>query len=118
LFRPITLTDHTWQMVMMDFIMALPRTVRGHDVIFVVIDIFSRATHLFSKHGKGTSLEAAMLFVDNVVRLDGVPDSIILHYDHCFTSKLSKQPFTLFCIPPRDRWISRARQPNFGADPS
>ncbi|CAI7802682.1 unnamed protein product [Closterium sp. NIES-54] len=94
--QPIPPPDRPWQVVTMDFIMALPRTVRGHDAIFVVVDTFSQAVHFIPMHGKVTSEEAATLFVDNVVRLHGVLDSIISDHDPRFTSKFWKQLFTLF----------------------
>ncbi|CAI7890501.1 unnamed protein product [Closterium sp. NIES-53] len=47
----------------MDFIMALPCTVRGHDVIFVVVDKFSGAAHFIPTHGKVTAEEAATIYV-------------------------------------------------------
>ncbi|CAI7780401.1 unnamed protein product [Closterium sp. NIES-54] len=94
--QPIPPPDRPWQVVTMDFIMALPRTVRGHDAIFVVVDTFSQAVHFIPTHGKVTSEEAATLFVDNVVRLHGVLDSIISDHDPRFTSKFWKQLFTLF----------------------
>ncbi|CAI7751472.1 unnamed protein product [Closterium sp. NIES-54] len=80
----------------MDFIMALPRTVRGHDAIFVAVDKFSRAAHFIPTHGKVTAEEAATLFVDNVVRLHGVLDSIFSDRDPRFASKFWKQLFALF----------------------
>ncbi|CAI5460568.1 unnamed protein product [Closterium sp. Yama58-4] len=96
LLQPIPPPDRPWQVVTMDFIMALPRTVRGHDAIFVVVDKFSRAAHFIPTHGQVTAEEAATLFVDNVVRLHGVPDSIISDRDPRFTSKFWKQLFALF----------------------
>ncbi|CAI7739101.1 unnamed protein product [Closterium sp. NIES-53] len=96
LLQPILPPDRLWQVVTMDFIMALPRTVRGHDDIFVVADKFYQAAHFIPTHSKVTAEEAATLFVDNVVRLHGVPDSIILDLDPHFTSKLWKQLFVLF----------------------
>ncbi|CAI7788214.1 unnamed protein product [Closterium sp. NIES-53] len=117
--RRIPPPDRPWQVVTMDFIMALPRTFRGHDAIFVVVDKFSRATHFIPTHGKVTAEEAATLFIDNVVRLYGVPDSIISDRDPRFTSKLWKQLFALFgtCLamssayhPEIDRQTERVNQ--------
>ncbi|CAI7760937.1 unnamed protein product [Closterium sp. NIES-54] len=119
LLQPIPPPDRPWQVVTMDFIMALPRTFRGHDAIFVVVDKFSRATHFIPTHGKVTAEEAATLFIDNVVRLYGVPDSIISDRDPRFTSKLWKQLFALFgtCLamssayhPEIDRQTERVNQ--------
>ncbi|GJP30750.1 hypothetical protein CLOM_g5855, partial [Closterium sp. NIES-68] len=95
LLQPIPPSDRPWQAVTMDFIMALLRSVRGHDAIFIVVDKFSRAVHFVPPHRKVTAEGATTLFVDNVVRLHGVPDSIISDRDPHFTSKFWKQLFTL-----------------------
>ncbi|CAI7787930.1 unnamed protein product [Closterium sp. NIES-54] len=87
LLQTIPPPDRPCQVVTMVFIMALPRTVRGHDAIFVVVHKFSRAAHFIPTHGKVTAEEAATLFVDNVVRLHEVPDSIISDHDPRFTLK-------------------------------
>ncbi|CAI7907852.1 unnamed protein product, partial [Closterium sp. NIES-53] len=71
-------------------------SIRGHDAIFVAVDKFSRAAHFIPTHGKVTAEEAATLFVDNVVRLHGVLDSIFSDRDPRFTSKFWKQLFALF----------------------
>ncbi|CAI5472116.1 unnamed protein product [Closterium sp. Yama58-4] len=94
LLQPIPPPDRPRQVVKMDFIMALPRTVRGHDAIFVVVDKFSRAAHFIPTHGQVTAEEAATLLVDKVVRLYG--DSIISDRDPRFESKFWKQLFALF----------------------
>ncbi|GJP38816.1 hypothetical protein CLOM_g23225, partial [Closterium sp. NIES-68] len=67
LLQPVPPPDRPWQVVTMDFITALLRTVRGHNAIFIVVDKFSRATHFIPTHGKVTAEEVAALFVDNVV---------------------------------------------------
>ena len=66
-----------WSHLMVDFIMKLP-VVAGKDTILVVCDRLSKITH-FVATTEGTSAEGrARLFRDNVWKLHGLPESVVL----------------------------------------
>ncbi|XP_062151845.1 uncharacterized protein LOC133860216 [Alnus glutinosa] len=78
----------------MDFIDALPNS-NGYTVIMVVVDRLSKAAHFVAlKHTyMATSVERA--FMDNIIKLHGLPKSIVSNCDRIFTSKFWQELFRL-----------------------
>jgi len=50
LCTPLPVPSRPWDDINMDFIMALPETSRGKDVITVLVDRFSKMTHFITCH--------------------------------------------------------------------
>jgi hypothetical protein len=78
----------------MDFIEALPK-VHGKSVILTVVDRFSKAAHFIPLGHPYTATSVARAFFAEVVRLHGVPASIVSDRDPVFTSEFWRELFRL-----------------------
>ena len=74
----------------MDFISGLPKTLKGFTVILVVIDRLTKSAHFVPGKSTYTASKWAELYLTEIVRLHGVPVSIVSDRDARFTSKFWK----------------------------
>ncbi|MCO5576116.1 hypothetical protein L7F22_029923 [Adiantum nelumboides] len=70
----------------MDFIFDLPRTQSGHDGIWTIIDRFSKLAHFLPVKKTVKPDHLARLFVAQIFRLHGMPETIVFDRDPRFTS--------------------------------
>ena len=71
----------------MDFITKLPRTARGHDSIWVIVDRLTKSAQFIPIRETYTVERLARIYIDEIVRLHGVPLDIISDRDSRFTSR-------------------------------
>jgi hypothetical protein len=61
----------------MDFIVGLPNTSQRHDSIWVIIDRLTKIAHFLPVHTTYSAKKYAEVYLDQIVRLHGVPNTII-----------------------------------------
>ena len=71
-----------WEKITMDFVTGLPRTQRQHDAIWVIVDRLTKSAHFLPGNVEDSLEKLAKLYVHEIVRLHGVPVSIVSDQVH------------------------------------
>ena len=85
--QPLEIVVWKWDSISMDFVTHLPRTFRGHDTIWVIVDRLTKSAHFLAMNLRMSMVKLAQLYIKEIVRLHGVPSSIVLDRDPRFTSR-------------------------------
>ncbi|MCH84407.1 hypothetical protein A2U01_0005239 [Trifolium medium] len=91
---PLPIPNQVWEDVAMDFITGLPKSF-GFSVIMVVIDRLTKCSHLVAQKTDYTSKSVAESFMSQIVKLHGIPKSIVSDRDKVFTSSFWQNLFKL-----------------------
>jgi hypothetical protein len=87
LLKPLEILEWKWENIAMDFVVGLPRSPCGKDAIWVIIDRLTKVSHFIPMKQTSSAADLVPLYIKEVVRLNGVPKSIVLDQDSKFVSK-------------------------------
>lgn len=86
LYQPLSIPEWKWEEVSMDFIDGLPRSPRGNESIWVIVDRLTKSGHFIPVPVRRTTEYLAKKYIQQVVRYHGVPRTIISDRDSLFAS--------------------------------
>jgi hypothetical protein len=76
-----------WEDISMDFIVGLPRTTKGYDSIWVIVDRLTKIAHFLPVKTYYPVLTYAELYIARILSLHGVPKTIVSDHGPQFVSK-------------------------------
>ncbi|KAJ9558815.1 LOW QUALITY PROTEIN: hypothetical protein OSB04_013429 [Centaurea solstitialis] len=85
--QPLEIPEWKWEHVTMYLVTGLPRTIRKHDAIWVVVDRLTKSAHFIVIREVSSSEALADIYVREIVARHGVPVTVISDRDVRFTSR-------------------------------
>ena len=90
LLQPLPIPEWKWEKVAMDFARGFPPSKSSCGSIWVIVDTLTKSAHFIPIKNKETMEKHAELYIKEIVRLHGVPVSIVNDRDPRFESRFWK----------------------------
>lgn len=87
LLQPLPIPEWKWEHITIDFIVRLPRSSKGMDSIWVIVNRLTKSAHFLPVKIIYNADKLATIYINEIVRLHGVPVSIVFDRDSKFTSR-------------------------------
>jgi hypothetical protein len=85
--QPLPVPEWKWESVSMDFVVGLPRSRRGNDSIWVIVDRLTKTARFIPAKVTWKAKQLADAYVKEVLRLHGVPKTIVSDRDTKFVAR-------------------------------
>ncbi|RVW18432.1 Transposon Ty3-G Gag-Pol polyprotein [Vitis vinifera] len=79
--QPLAIPEWKWEHITMDSMIGLPRTLGGNNAIWVIVDRLKKSAHFLPMKVNFSLDRLASLYVKEIVRMHGVPVSIVSDRD-------------------------------------
>ena len=87
LLQSLPIPEWKWEHITMDFVVGLPRTQQGNDAVWVIVERLTKSAHFLPIKITYSLNKLAELYIREVIRLHGMPVSIVSDRDPRFTSR-------------------------------
>jgi hypothetical protein len=77
MLQPLPIPYWKWEDIIMDFITGLPKTSRGFDLIWVIVDRLTKSAHFIPVKVEHSVVTYAKLYIARILSLHGVPKTIV-----------------------------------------
>ena len=77
ILQPLEVTEWKWEHVTVDFVTHFPWIPQGHDAVWVIVDRLMKSAHFLVVRMTFTLERFFRLYIREIVRLHGVPVSIV-----------------------------------------
>ncbi|WVZ80449.1 hypothetical protein U9M48_027922 [Paspalum notatum var. saurae] len=113
MLQPLAVPAWKWEDIHMDFIVGLPRTSKGYDSIWVIIDRFTKSAHFIPVKTTYRTKQYAELYISRIVSLHEFA------YNNSYQKSLEMAPFKALygrrCRTPLN-WSEPGERVTFGPD--
>ncbi|RVX01842.1 Transposon Ty3-I Gag-Pol polyprotein [Vitis vinifera] len=87
LLQPLPIPEWKWDNITMDFVIGLPRTRSKKNGVWVIVDRLTKSAYFLAMKTTDSMNSLAKLYIQEIVRLHGIPVSIVSDRDPKFTSQ-------------------------------
>ena len=84
LLNPLPIPQWKWDNITMDFVSDFPLTQSKHDAVWVIVDRLTKSAHFLPVRLDYSMDRLAELYVSEIIRLHGIPVSIVSDCDPRF----------------------------------
>jgi hypothetical protein len=89
--QPLSIPEWKWENICMEFIMGLPRTLRGYNSIWVIVDCLTKSAHFIPISTTYKVRQYAELYISHIVHYHDIPKTIISDRGSIFVVRFWEQ---------------------------
>jgi hypothetical protein len=116
MLQPLPIPSWKCEDISMDFIVGLPNTSQRHDSIWVIVDRLTKTAHFLPVHTTYTTKKYAEIYLDQIVRLHGIPktswSTVCCSFLGAISTNSWNQVNPKLRISSANRWANREDKPN------
>jgi hypothetical protein len=75
--QPLPIPAWKWEDISMDFVVGLPKTSKGFDSIWVIVDRLTKSAHFIPVQTIYPTIRYAKIYFERIVSLHGIPKTIV-----------------------------------------